>query len=293
MQAPPAAEVVIDAALVGRLLRAQHPEFAELPLEPLESGWDNAIFRLGEAYCVRLPRRQVAATLIEHEQRWLSELAPNLPLPIPAPLRIGRPAESYPWNWSIVPWLPGTAADREEIHADQAIVLARFLKALHVAAPQQAPRNPVRGVPLAVRASLIEERLARLATRTDLIGPRLRKLWEAALAAPAVSHSTWLHGDLHAQNVLVQDGRLSAIIDWGDVCQGDCATDLAAIWMWLPNAASRAAAIEGYRADAATWQRARGWAIAFGAILLETGLNGNPRHAAIGARALRQVCEGP
>ena len=104
----PVAEFDVDSALVLRLLLDQHPDLAHLPLAALASGWDNAIFRLGDALTVRMPRRQLGAELIRHEQRWLPVLAPTLPLPTPCPLRVGRPALGYPWHWSICPWLPIT-----------------------------------------------------------------------------------------------------------------------------------------------------------------------------------------
>src|SRR5690349_9653047 len=106
----PAAEVAIDEALVRALLRDQHPDLAELPLERVAFGWDNVVLRLGDELAVRVPRRQLAASFIEHEQRWLPELAPRLPLPVPAPVRVGRPALGYPWSWSVVPWMAGGEA---------------------------------------------------------------------------------------------------------------------------------------------------------------------------------------
>ncbi|MGO9934935.1 MAG: aminoglycoside phosphotransferase family protein [Steroidobacteraceae bacterium] len=289
--ATPKAEVAIDAALVKTLLQAQHPDLADRSIEPLASGWDNATFRLGEKLCVRLPRREASAALLINEQRWLPDLSGRLPLPIPSPLRFGRAGAIYPWSWSVLPWLPGSTADQSNLHADQGIVLARFLKALHVPAPPQAPHNPYRGVPLQQRAAAVEERMERLARTTQFVADRVRSIWKEGLAAPIDAPDTWIHGDLHARNVLVHDARLSAVIDWGDLCKGDCATDLAAIWMWLPTGESRAMAMNAYGASTATWQRAKGWAVLFGMVLLETGLAGNPSCAAMGERILRNLVE--
>jgi aminoglycoside phosphotransferase (APT) family kinase protein len=289
--ATPKAEIAIDAALVRTLLRAQHSDLAGHAIEPFASGWDNAMFRLGDDLSVRLPRRAAAVALLENEQRWLPTLANRLPLPIPAPVRIGKPSADYPWCWSVLPWLHGTAADQTTLQAGEGETLAHFLKALHLSAPIDAPRNPVRGVALMQRAAVVEERLVRLEQRTQSVTHRIRSQWERSLTAPIDVHDTWIHGDLHARNVLVHEGRLSAVIDWGDLCQGDCATDLAAFWMLLPNAESRAAAMKIYGASSATWQRARGWAILFGAVLLDTGLTDNPRHAAMGERTLFNVNE--
>ena len=290
----PAAEIDIDATMVRSLLREQHPHLATLSIESFASGWDNAMFRLGDDLCVRLPRRAASVALLETEQQWLPSLAQRLPLPIPTPLAMGLPSSIYPWRWSVLPWLAGEAADKSKVNVNQGAVLATFLRALHVPAPGNAPRNPYRGVSLQSRQTAVEERLTRLEKTISADYERIRKIWREALAAPIDVSDTWLHGDLHAQNVLLRDGQISAIIDWGDLCQGDCATDLAAVWMWLPNGESRIAAIAAYpSATPATWQRARGWAVFFGSILLDTGLQGNPRHAAMGAVTLRNLAADP
>jgi aminoglycoside phosphotransferase (APT) family kinase protein len=288
----PPAEVAVDAALVAGLLADQHPDLAGLPLRPAESGWDNAMFRLGDALAVRLPRRALAAQLIVHEQAWLPRLAPVLPLPIPAPVRAGGPGRGYPWPWSVVPWLPGAPADRSDPDPSQAPALGAFLRALHRPAPADAPHNPYRGIPLAERAPFTEQRLARLAAATDLVTPALSELWAAAARAPLDAPRSWLHGDLHPRNVLVDNGALSAVIDWGDLTAGDPATDQAAIWMLFEAPAARRAALAAYgQPSPATLLRARGWAVFFGAVLLDTGLHDDPHFAAVGARTLRRVVE--
>jgi aminoglycoside phosphotransferase (APT) family kinase protein len=290
----PAAEVDVTVAMVRGLLESQHPDLAAAPLRAVDSGWDNAIFRLGERLAVRLPRRAAAVSLCAHEQRWLPQLAPLLPLPVPAPVRVGKPGGGYPWGWSVVPWLGGSAADISTPDRNQAERLAAFFHALHVPAPAEAPINKVRGVPLNERLSGIEERMRRLEAQTELITGQVRALWGRALQAPLDVPSTWLHGDLHAQNVLVESGTITAVIDWGDVCQGDRATDLAAVWMLLADRTAREAILQMCGAvSEATWMRARGWAILFAVVLVDTGRAGNPRHARMGARTLRRVAAGP
>jgi aminoglycoside phosphotransferase (APT) family kinase protein len=284
----PAAEFVIDEALVSRLLADQHEDLAQLPLQAEGEGWDNAIFRLGDNLAVRLPRRAVAARLISHEQRWLPRLVTTLTLPVPAPTRVGNPAFGYPWPWSVVPWLKGVAADLLEPNPAQARLFARFLRSLHVPAPADAPANPVRGVPLEQRASSVEERISRLSGRTDVVTPRIKHIWNEALEAPIDVSPTWLHGDLHPRNVLVEDGVISGIIDWGDVTSGDRATDLAAIWMLFADQHAQQEALAEYGSPSeATLRRAKGWAVFFGLTLLDTGLTDNPRNAALGERVLR------
>jgi len=290
----PAADVVVDTETVRGLLRAQHPDLSDLPLQETASGWDNFIFRLGEGMSVRLPRRLASVAMLEHEQRWLPAIAPQLPVPVPAPLRMGKPGDQYPWPWSIVPWLSGKTADLAPLAANQAKPLVRFLRALHVAAPADAPKNPVRGVPLQQRAIAVQERMQRLAQKTSLANSTVLKIWESALEAPPAELSTWFHGDLHPQNVLVEDGELTGVIDWADIAAGDSATDLASIWMLLPTVAARESAMAEYgRVSTGTWARALGWAINLGTLLLETGLVDNPRHAAIGEITLKRISEGP
>lgn len=289
----PPAEVHIDAELVRALLRQQHADLANLPLLPAESGWDNAMYRLGETLAVRLPRRSSAAELVAHEQRWLSMLAPELPLPTPVPVRIGMPGCGYPWSWSVVPWISGVTADVSPASDDQALPLVQFLRALHRPAPSDAPRNAYRGVMLAERRGAVEERMQRLQEVTELVTPAIQRIWEQALAAPMDVEATWVHSDLHARNVLVNDGRISGVIDWGDVAAGDRATDLASIWMLLESKAAREIAMNAYGASDATWARAKGWAVFFGTVLLDTGLADNPRHAHMGERVLQHLAEGP
>jgi aminoglycoside phosphotransferase (APT) family kinase protein len=290
----PPAEVTIDIALVRILLQKQHPDLADLPLEDYAGGWDNATFRLGCELAVRLPRRSAAVALLEHEQKWLPTIAGRLPIPVPVPLRIGRPGAGYPWCWSIVPWLKGETADRAPLQSNAAEPLARFLRALHVAAPPNAPTSEVRGVPLKKRATSIEERMRRLEKKISVITPSIEKAWQAGLQAEEDREPTWIHGDLHSRNVLVDNGKISGVIDWGDMAAGDKATDLAAIWMLLPNLESRVQAIEeDGNTSQATWLRARAWAVLFGVLLLDIGLAESPRNARIAELTLRRVTEGP
>lgn len=289
----PAAEHVIDEELVAGLLAEQHPDLVALPLKKLDAGWDNAMFRLGDTLVVRLPRRAASADLIVHEQRWLPHLASRLALPIPVPERVGTPGLGYPWHWSVQQWLPGAPADENPPAPEQAVPFATFLRSLHIPAPADAPCNPVRGGPLSERAPFAEERLRRLSERTNLITSRLRKVWSLALEAPIDKAPTWIHGDLHPRNILVEGAMLSGIIDWGDITAGDAATDLAAIWMLFEDVQARRTALSNYgELSPATLARARGWAVHLGATLLDTGLVDNPRHARIGERTLRRIDAG-
>ncbi|MDE0036708.1 MAG: aminoglycoside phosphotransferase family protein [Gammaproteobacteria bacterium] len=287
----PPAEVHIDTELVRSLLQAQFPQYASHPIQPMGSGWDNVMMRLGADLLVRLPRRAVAAVLIEEEQRWLPELSARLPIDVPVPIHKGRPSKDYPWPWSIVRWLPGDGADRSPPEPDEGRRLASFLSCLHQAAPAGARANPVRGVPLATRAEQVGERMERLARTTDAITPALRAAWRDALAASSRTERLWLHGDLHPLNILVSRGRITGVIDWGDLTAGDMATDLAAFWM-LFDSPTRERALTAYGpVDDPMRARAMGWAILLGVMLLDTGLVDHPRHAAVGAAILRRLTQ--
>lgn len=287
----PAAEVEIDRSLVRRLLADQHPDLADLPLTELASGWDNVLYRLGDDLVVRLPRRAMAAALVANEQRWLGVLAPELPLAIPVPVRVGRPTDDYPWSWSIQPWIPGRAAGASP-DLDLPVAardLGRFLAALHRPAPADAPRNPYRGGPLAERIDATDKRLARYADVLDT--EDLRRRWERALAAPVWDGPPlWIHGDLHAHNLVADSGRLVAVIDFGDITAGDPATDLAVAWSVLDpphHAVFRRAADSAARPiDDALWRRAEGWAVSVGLAILAHSAD-SPAMEAMARRMLR------
>ncbi len=287
----PISELEIDTALVFNLLKEQHPDLSHLPIQLFDTGWDNAIFRLGDLFCIRLPRRKVAATLIENEQTWLPIIADRLTIPVPNPCRFGKPTSNYPWRWSILPWLTGVAADREQPNLNQAKKLATFLRSLHLTAPSNAPSNSVRGVPLKERAIVIEKRMRRLEAQTNLISKTIKNIWHEALNTPIDVQPKWLHGDLHPGNILVKNGEIVGIIDWGDITSGDIATDLASIWMLFNDRNGRQEAIAQYSMSEQTLQRAKGWAIYFAVTLLEVGLIDNPRQAIVGEQTLRCVAE--
>lgn len=286
----PEADISVTVPLVRDLLRAQHPDLADLPLEIVANGWDNVMLRLGGDLVVRVPRREVAAHLVEHEQRWLPTIRALVAdvVAVPAPVRIGVPTDAFPWPWSVVPWVDGVAAGSAPVAAlAVADTLAAFLGALHVPAPAEAPRNPVRGGPLSDRSDAVAERLASGAVpRADAVAG----LWRGAVAAPTWGGPpVWLHGDLHPGNLVVDADRLVSVVDFGDLAAGDPATDLATAWLTFGREA-RARFRAHVAADDATWFRARGWTIAM-ATALVTGSSVGSGHHALGVRALDAVLD--
>jgi aminoglycoside phosphotransferase (APT) family kinase protein len=295
----PPADARIDDALVRALLEEQHADLADLPLIDAGEGWDNRTFRLGADLAVRLPRRAVSAPLVEHEQRWLPLLAPNLPLPVPTPIRTGRAGCGFPWPWSVTRWIAGeTALYAAPLGADAAHVaasdLARFLRALHRPAPHDAPRNPVRGVPLDARDASLRKHLAALTGRVDRAA--VIETWERLRATkPWQGAPLWIHGDLHPGNLLMRAGRLSGVLDFGDLAAGDPATDLSVAWMLLRGDARSAfhelaCGADGWL-DADTWTRGRAWALALGAAFLAHATN-DRRFAAMAAATIDEAMRG-
>lgn len=287
----PPAEVTITKDLVQRLLQVQHPDLANLSIEFMGEGWDNSMFLLGTGYLVRLPRRQAAVVLLRNEQKWLPYFASKVPFTIPAPIRIGEPTDFYPWHWSILPFVKGTTADLDLPNLEQVPLFAQFLKAVHQPAPDDAPINELRGVPIQQRAASVEERLKRLEVTTPYITDEIKEIWKAALAAPLFKETCWLHGDLHPKNIIVNNGKIESIIDWGDITSGDVASDLACIWLIFDTAETRQQLIELYNPSPDLLARAKGWAIFYGAFLLEIGLVDNPPHARIGRLTLERLNE--
>lgn len=296
MSRTPAAEVEIDAATVAALVAAQFPQLGGLDVRWLGHGWDNWMFRLGEDYVVRLPRRAAAVELLENEARLIPLMAPRLPIPVPGALHVGVAGEGYPWPWLIARWFPGDNPDRAPLACGQAPRLAAFLAALHSPANGAAPANAHRDIPLSGRSAHIAETWQVLARHGEPIAPPLAALWDRACAAPYPGEPRWLHGDLHYANVLVEAGKFTAIVDWGDICAGDPATDLAALWLLIGDPAARAAGLAAYGADdygpdGACRLRAMGWALSFASVLRASGLTDNPRHAAMGRAAMARLLD--
>lgn len=291
----PAADVEIGESLIRGLLAVQHPDLAHMALRLVANGWDNVMYRLGDELALRLPRRAMAAPLLSIEHTWLPQIAPTLPLPVPACLRMGEPQGDYPFRWMVVPWLEGEPADMQKLAPGQGAVLGRFLKALHQPAPEGAPYNPYRSAPLSSREQRFGDLIAQFSTGpyAPLIG-ELAPLWPPAMTAPVDVNLTWIHSDLHPRNVLVQDGAFSAVIDWGDMCRGDRAIDFVSLYTLMPNRAQADACLAAYGpVSEQTLVRARGWTLGYTLMLLQSGLSNAPHMKPIAERTLQRLREGP
>jgi aminoglycoside phosphotransferase (APT) family kinase protein len=257
----------IDIApeLVRSLIAEQFPHWAHLHVRPVAlDGWDNHTFHLGDDMKVRMPSAARYVAQVEKENLWLPKLAPRLPLPVPVPIAVGRPGPGYAWPWSVYKWLAGETASRDRI-ADLntfAADLANFLLALRRIDASDGPpagaHNFFRGGPLATYDEDTRNSITLLGDRID--GAGAREVWEAALASQFTGPPVWIHGDIAVGNLLVENGKLSAVIDFGGIATGDPACDLVISWVFL-DAESRKTFRNALGLDAGTWARARGWAI--------------------------------
>jgi aminoglycoside phosphotransferase (APT) family kinase protein len=287
---------MIDANLARRLVDRQFPRWADLPIAPVEvDGWDNRTFRLGDALTVRLPSGPWYALQVEKEQRWLPRLAPQLPLPIPLPVAQGQPGEGYPYAWSVYRWLDGEIATEAAIAdlTEFATTLAGFLVALRRAdatgGPGPGRHNFFRGGPLTTYAAETVEAVERLGD--EIPADAAMRVWEDAVAARWASDPVWFHGDVAIGNLLLRDGRLAAVIDFGTSGVGDPSCDVVIAWTLL-SGASRDAFRSALGDDAATWSRGRGWALWKALISLAGALEDDDRDAtALNRRVIERVLD--
>lgn len=282
-------EVATDAGLVRRLLRDQFPRWADLPIERVDSfGTDHDIYRLGEDLAVRLPRIGWAVEQAELEATWLPRLAPHLPLALPVPQALGDPGHGFPYRWSVCTWLPGHSASEGIDDLEQAAMdLAGFVTALRRIDVTGAPPPSGRGRALARQDVEVRRAIVELGDRID--GLAALRSWEESLdAAPWAGPDVWLHGDLLPGNLLVVDGRLSGVIDFGTLTIGDPACDLLPAWNVFAGR-SREIYRHELQADEAIWLRGRGWALRQALVALPYYWDSNPRMVRQASASLAQV----
>lgn len=283
----------IDAGLVRRLLASQFPQWRDLPVTPVAvDGWDNRTYRLGDDMTVRLPTHESYTPAVEKEDRWLPILAPALPVPIPVPLAMGVPGEGYPFHWSVRRWLDGDTAGPDHIGdmAAFAVDVAEFVLALQrvdaTAGPHAGAHSFYRGCPPAHYDDETRRALVALEGRVDTAGAA--EVWDAALRAHWRGAPVWFHGDVASGNLLVRDGRLAAVIDFGTSGVGDPACDLVIAWTMF-SGASRDAFRRTVGQDAATWARARGWALWKALIVLADVIDADEDLAAVNHRLIGEL----
>ncbi|MBT2445041.1 aminoglycoside phosphotransferase family protein [Streptomyces sp. ISL-36] len=285
-------EVDIDEDLVRRLVGEQFPQWARLPVRAVPSaGTDNAMYRLGDAMAVRLPRLPSAARQVDKEQRWLPHLAPHLPLPVPVPLGKGAPAQDYALPWSVYGWLDGENAFDTPITdlAHAAVELGRFGAALRRVDATGGPRSFRGGHVTEWSGDHITGAIRDLGADGTLDAAAVTAAWESVLRLPQWDRDpVWVHGDLLPGNLLARDGRLSAVIDFGGAGTGDPACDMMAAWT-LFTAETRPLFREAAEVDDATWARGRGWALCWGVVTEHYYRVTNPVLATVARRAFSEA----
>lgn len=257
--------IIFNVDLAHELIHAQFPQWAALSIKPVEpGGWDNRTFRLGEEMTIRLPSAEVYAAQVKKEQYWLPKLAPALPLSIPTPLAMGSPSKQYPWHWSIYNWLKGETASVERIQdlSQFAVALAEFLISLQHSDTTEGPiagsHNFFRGGALSTYDEQTRQAIAVYQDKAT--AKAMMTVWETALASQWQNPPLWIHGDIAIGNLLVQNGKLCAVIDFGQLGIGDPACDLVIAWT-LFTGKSRDAFKAALALDKDTWARSRGWAL--------------------------------
>ncbi|MFF9849565.1 aminoglycoside phosphotransferase family protein [Streptomyces litmocidini] len=282
----------IDTALVERLIAAQFPAWAGLPVREVDSaGTDNAMFRLGDEYAVRLPKADWAAGQAEKEQKWLPRLAPHLPLLVPVPVGRGVPGEGYDRPWSVSAWLDGDDAYDAPITdlAHAAVELGRFGVALRAVDATGGPASSRGGPVIGWEEGSMAPAVRALGADGTLDAAAVTEAWESALRLPVwQGDPVWLHGDLLPGNLLTRDGRLHAVIDFGCLSAGDPAVDLMAAWsLFTPD--TRPLFREAAEVDDVTWARGRGWALCWGVVTEHYYRGKNPVLAAVAHRTWKQA----
>ncbi|MDG4829294.1 aminoglycoside phosphotransferase family protein [Solwaraspora sp. WMMD1047] len=285
--------VSIDAEQVKRLVADQFPEWAALPVVPVENGgWDNFTFHLGDTMLLRLPSAQQYALAVDKEHRWLPVLARSLPRPIPVPLAKGEPAADYPFAWSVYEWIEGRPASFETVADPIGLAedLADFVGALQrvdaTAGPQPGIHNWFRGATLLTYDETARDALADLRGHID--GELALEIWQQALDAKWDGVDVWFHGDLAQGNLLLEEGRLSAVIDFGTCGVGDPACDLAIAWTLL-TAEGRQVFRERLAVDDALWSRGRGWALWKTLVSCANSVGASDAHAVNSRRVLDEI----
>jgi aminoglycoside phosphotransferase (APT) family kinase protein len=289
-------EVRATPDLVERLVREQCPQWADLSVTALPDeleGTDNVLFRLGDELVVRLPKIDWAQEQAESDARWLPRLAPHLPAAVPVPVHVGRPSGGYPWVWSVVPWVAGSTPPRlgvDDVRLAQD--LAAFALSLRGIDATGGPAKPPgsRGTPLVHSDAGARAGLERLRAHDDGIDlAAAERAWDLCVSAPDWGGDpVWIHGDLQPGNLVVDDGRLVAVIDWGALGVGDLAPDVAAA-LWTFTGEARDAYREAVCPDDATWLRACGWALAPSLTGIDYYRHTFPRMAEHGRRMVRAV----
>ncbi|CDZ79307.1 hypothetical protein BN59_03625 [Legionella massiliensis] len=255
----------INTTLAKKLVATQFPQWQTLTVQPVkQSGWDNRTFHLGEEMTIRLPSAEDYAPQIVKEFHWLPILAKDLACQITTPLALGKPCEDYPWHWSINRWIKGetisvsSVQDLNQLAKALGGFLADLQKIDSTGGPIAGAHNFHRGGALSVYDDEMRQALAKIENQKEQ--SLVKQLWTKAISSSWETKPVWVHGDIAIGNLLVQDGKLCAVIDFGQLAIGDPACDLAIAWNLFSDE-SRQVFQTALSLDRATWVRAMGWTL--------------------------------
>ncbi|MET9229251.1 aminoglycoside phosphotransferase family protein [Lentzea sp. NPDC003310] len=285
-------ETATDVSLVDELVRTQFPHWHGLPVtEVRHGGTSHALYRLGDELAVRLPRREWARDEAAKEADTVPLVAPHVPVAVPEPVALGEPTGAYPYQWSVVRWVPGGMLPSEEAAEDTPLRLATLIRALQEVDPADRPWKAGRGR----RDHGGDDRDDAVRACIEQVGgdPRLVGIWEDAIAAPRWDRpGRWVHADLHVGNLIFTGTALTGVIDWGSAGVGDPAADLMTAWIYLDERGRKAFRAEMGEYDEADWARAKGWALDLAVLALPYYRDTNEFLAGIASRTLDQLCPG-
>jgi len=284
-------EVDVHIADVAQLVADQFPQWAGLPLTPVKSsGTDNVMLRLGDDLVVRLPRIASAVPSLAKEVKYAPMMGAQLPVPLAVPLAEGVPGIGYPWPWTVSRWLPGETPRPGTASPALARQLADFVTALHALDTGAAPRDELTSYRGAHPGTTDDAARAAIANCEGLLDvAQLTAAWNTVkLARESAGTPTWIHTDMQPGNLLLSDGRLAGVLDWGGLAIGDPAVDLIVAWNLL-DAPARAVFRDAVAVDDATWDRGRAWALTIGVVAYPYYVDSNPALAAVSRYQMGQV----
>ncbi len=276
-----------DLSNIESWLAQYLPEEGISTIEFIKSGFDNQNYLINGKYLLRIPKTLNSEKLIRNEIQWLPRLSGKFDIATPQLIRHGISEEEK--LCALYSWTKGLSAMTSDLKQNEWPALIEFLKTLHDSNKDGAPLNLNRGVPLKNKSERFFKRFESVTSKIELAEDQIKEVWNEAVSASLPSKKHLIHGDLHPDNVITDNGRLVGIIDWGDITSGDSSTDLASIWMLFNDSHIRQLALNSYGADTSATMRAMGWALFFSIVFLDYGLDHDKNYFKRGSEITSRV----